>query len=242
VGYRGKLDLQNRSRDLRAQGWTLTEICAEVGCSKSSASLWCREVEIDMEALAERRRARNLAGNEGARARGPNKLQRRKAAEIEEMQRSGRTRMARLTARELLVAGLALYAGEGSKTDGDVSFANSDPRMVRFFVGWLRRFFDIEESRLRFSLYLHEGLDLDAANRFWSALTCIPITQFRKPYRAIPDPSIRRSKHPMGCGTVAYWSATTHREVMGMVDALLSSDGSLWESPWVASSAEIDPG
>jgi hypothetical protein len=47
-------------------------------------------------------------------------------------------------------------------------------------------------------------LDLDAANAFWSELTGIPLAQFGKPYRAIPDPSIRSTKHPMGCPGVLY--------------------------------------
>ncbi len=67
-------------------------------------------------------------------------------------------------------------------------------------------------------------LDLDAANRFWSDLTGIPLSQFRKPYRAVPDPSIRRSKHPLGCPSVGYTCTRTHRKVMGLVAALLSSE------------------
>jgi hypothetical protein len=59
------------------------------------------------------------------------------------------TGLGRLSEREFLVAGVALYAGEGSKTDGDVRFANSDPRMIVFFCSWLRRFFEIDEARLR---------------------------------------------------------------------------------------------
>ena len=59
-----------------------------------------------------------------------------------------------------LAAGVALYAGEGAKTDGNVRFANTDPEMVRFFCAWLRRFFAPDESRLRVRVYLHEGLDL----------------------------------------------------------------------------------
>ena len=102
--------------------------------------------------------------------------------------------------RELLILGTALYAGEGSKTDGSRStFANSDPRMISAFVTWLRRFFDVDESRLRLRLYLHDGLDLDAANRFWSDAHRHPVSQFGKPYRAVADPSIRRTKHLMGC-------------------------------------------
>ena len=87
----------------------------------------------------------------------------------------------------------------------------------------LRRFFEIDESRLRANLYLHQGLDLAAAIAFWSALTRIPPAQFVKPYRAVPDPSIRHAKHVHGCVTVSYSCSTTHRSVMGLVSALLSN-------------------
>lgn len=70
------------------------------------------------------------------------------------------------------------------------------------------------------------GLDLDGAVEFWSVLTAIPPGQFVKPYRAVPDPSIRRSKHPMGCPAEVYSCSRTHRSVMGMIDALLSCSGS----------------
>jgi hypothetical protein len=240
MGYRGLVEKQNQARDLRAQGWTLTEICEEVGCSKASASLWCRGVELDEVVLEQRRRQRFLTGNEGARQRGPNKLQRRKQAEIDEMRGWGARQIGSLTNRDLLIAGAALYAGEGSKGDGAVKFANSDPRMIAMFLAWLRESFAIDESRLRLRLYLHEGLDLEAACRFWCMVTGIPMEQFGRPYRAVPDPSIRRSKHPMGCATVVYNCSRTHRAIAGLMTALLSSptrscgDG---RSP-----REIDPG
>jgi transcriptional regulator with XRE-family HTH domain len=222
MGYRGKLAEQNGARALRAQGWTLTEIAEELGVSRSSASLWCRDVEIDEAVLHARRRQRYLSGNEGARRRGPNKLQRAKHAEIERFHEEGRRRIGQLSERDLLIAGLMLYVGEGSKTDGAVKLANSDPRVIRLHLRWLRHFFEIDERRLRVSLYLHRGLDLDAAVAFWSGLTEIPPEQFTKPYRAVPDPSIRRSKHPMGCPAIVYSCTRTHREVMGMAAALLS--------------------
>ena len=95
--------------------------------------------------------------------------------------------------------------------------------MIVFFCAWLRRFFEVDESRLRVRLYLHVGLDLATAIAFWSALTGIPPSQFVKPYRAVPDPSIRRAKHVHGCVTVSYSCSATHRSVMGLVSALLSN-------------------
>ena len=94
--------------------------------------------------------------------------------------------------------------------------------MIFFYCCWLRRFFEIDESRLRLRLYLHEGLDLAATIAYWSALTAIPPSQFGKPYRAVPDPSIRHAKHVHGCVTVSYSCSVTHRTVMGLVNALLS--------------------
>jgi hypothetical protein len=153
--------------------------------------------------------------------RAPNALQRRRQAEVDRLLEEGRARIGRLSEREFLVAGVALYAGEGSKGDGRVRFVNSDPRMVVFFCAWLRHFYEVDESRLRLAIYLHQGLDLSAAMAYWSACTGIPESQFTKPYRAVPDPSIRHAKHVHGCVTVSYSCTATHRAVMGLVRALL---------------------
>jgi hypothetical protein len=157
-------------------------------------------------------------------APGSEPLQRRKQGEIERLLEEGRVRVGRLSEREFLIAGVALYAGEGAKRDGAVKFANSDPRMIVFYCAWLRRFFDVEETRLRMRLYLHQGLDLDASVAHWSALTGIPPAQFQKPYRAVPDPSIRHIKHVHGCVSIDYSCSATHRSIMGLVRALLGGE------------------
>jgi transcriptional regulator with XRE-family HTH domain len=215
MGYRGKVVEQERARELRAEAWTLQEIASELGVSRSSVSLWVRDVEFEPKP--------RQWSSSAARHRGANVLQRRKAAEIAELIEDGRRRIGALSEREFLVTGAALYAAEGAKRDGVVKFANSDPRMIRVFCSWLRHFFEVDESRLRVALYLHQGLDLDAAIQHWSKLTGVPVEQFTKPYRAVPDPSIRRSKHPMGCPSIAYACTRTHRAVMGLVHALLES-------------------
>jgi transcriptional regulator with XRE-family HTH domain len=220
MGYRGRVADRERARELRAEGWTYAEICGELGVSRSSVSEWVRDIAVDEQVWAKRVRANRRYG---ARKR-INALERKRHAEIEQYLLEGTTRLGRLSDEQFLVAGVALYAGEGSKTDGEVLFANSDPRMIAFFLAWLRQFFDIDESRLRVRLYLHEGLDLDKAKAFWSELTRIPLDQFSKPYRAQADPSIRRSKHPMGCPGIRYNCTRTHRAVMGLVHALLTCD------------------
>ena len=210
MGYRGKLREQELARGLRAQNLTLQDIADRLGVAKSSVSLWVRDVPF----TPSKRRY-------GPQRR-PNRLHDEKVAEIAELNQAGIERIGLLSDEAFLVAGVALYAGEGSKRDGKIVFANSDPAMVRFFCIWLRRYFLIDESRLRARVYLHEGLDLDAAQARWSEVTEIPLEQFRAPYRAVADPTIRTNKHEHGCVYVVYCCTRTHRAVMGLVRALLS--------------------
>jgi transcriptional regulator with XRE-family HTH domain len=217
MGYRGKLAEQQRARELRAQAWTLREIADDLGVAKSSVSVWTRGVAFD-------RNARRSATT-GRRARGSDHpLRRRKLEEIERLRVEGIERVGSLTDRELLMAGLGLYAGDGSKRGGEVRFANSDPRLIRLFCVWFRRFFDVDRARLRVRLYLHEGLDLPAATAFWSEVTEIPESQFTKPYRATPVQGIRNNKHEHGCAHVAYGCTHTHRRIMGLMEALVSAE------------------
>lgn len=188
----------------------MPDIAGHLGVSRSSVSQWTRHIPVDL-------------GPRRLGPRRPNVLERRKAAEIAVLLEAGKERIGTLSERDLLVAGIALYAGEGSKTGDRVGFTNSDPRMVALFCVWLRRFFDIDESRLRVSLYLHEGLDLSATCLFWSERTGIPVDQFTRPYRAVPDAGIRNNKHEHGCISVRYACARTHRTVIGLVGALLAS-------------------
>ena len=96
--------------------------------------------------------------------------------------------------------------------------------MVRFFCDWFRRYFAPDETRLRVRVFLHVGLDMEAAECHWSSVTGVPTAQFQAPHRVAADPSIRRIKHEFGCAYVRYHCTRTHREVMGLVRALLSSE------------------
>jgi transcriptional regulator with XRE-family HTH domain len=211
MGYRGKVEEQERARDMRARNMTLQDIATELGVSKSSVSLWVRDVPF----TPSKRRT-------GPHRR-PHPAHEAKLAQIATLNAEGIERIGALSDAAFLAAGTALYAGEGSKRDGAVTFANTDPAMVRFYCAWLRRFFSIDEQRLRVRVYLHEGLDLDAAEVHWSRVSRIPRAQFGKPYRAIADPTRRLTKHEFGCVYVTYSCATTHRRIMGLVRALLVS-------------------
>ena len=123
MGYRGKTLEQQRARELRARAWTLTEIAEELGVSRSSVSLWVRDVVV-----APKPRQRRTFRN-------PSSLHLKKLAEIEAANAWAQTYVDSLCEDAFFAAGIALYAGEGSKRDGEVLFANTDAAMIEFFCG-----------------------------------------------------------------------------------------------------------
>lgn len=209
MGYRGKVEERQRARELRAESWTLQEIADELGVSKGSVSVWVRDVDFEP-----RPRTR------GHPAGPTHPMRLKKEAEIERCRREADEWAQDLTERDLEMFVLGLYAGEGSKTDGEVAMANTNPVFLQLFLAWLRSRFEIDEGRLRGVLYLHEGLDLEAATAHWSTALDIPVDQFTKPYRAVPDSSIRSRKHANGCATARYASTLMHRRVMAMIQAI----------------------
>jgi transposase len=109
MGYRGKLVERQQARQLRRTGLPLAEIAHRLGVAKSSVSLWVRDVSFDAPVVRSAR----------GRRRDPNALQRRRQAEIERLLEEGRVRIGRLSEREFLVAGVALYAGRVRRAMGD---------------------------------------------------------------------------------------------------------------------------
>ena len=211
MGYGGKYVERARARALRAQSWTLNEIASELGVAKSTVSVWVRDVDF-----VPRPR------NRGHPAGPSHPMRLKKEAEIERCREEADALIAELSDRDLTMFALALYAGEGSKRDGSLVFANSDPILMRIFAIWLRRQFAIDESRLRMKLYLHADLDLDASIGFWHEVTGIPRSQFNKPYRAVVDATMRHNRHVHGCASLVCHSTLVHRRVMAMIAAVTS--------------------
>lgn len=191
----------------------MPDIAAELGVSRSSVSKWVRDVDFTPNP-----RRHNYWTKDN-----PHPLQVAKEQEIERLNTQGAETVGTMSDREFLLVGAALYAGEGFKTGAAIGMANTDAAILLTFVTWLRRFFEVDERRLRVRLYLHQGLDLEAAELFWSELLTVPRAQFRKPYRAAADASRRHAKHVHGCPAVTYSSSSALRRAMGLVRAITSS-------------------
>ncbi|MEW2526077.1 hypothetical protein [Streptomyces sp. NPDC047071] len=173
-----KDDLRDRARELRRKGWTYDEITAELGCSKSSVSLWVR----DLPKPERRPRTREEASAIAKRAWEP-KLRLRE----EERQRTKKAAMdevGQLTDRELFLIGVGLYWAEGTKSKPyerreRVTFVNSDPGMVKIFLSWLN-LLNVERENVRFYVMIHETADVPGAEQYWADLVGADRSAFNK--------------------------------------------------------------
>ena len=97
-----------------------------------------------------------------------------------------------------------LYWAEGTKKGDTVDFANSDPKMIKLFMRFLREICGVAESRIRVYLYAFDNQNIVALKRFWSKITHIPLAQFTKPYIRKTDGKTKNQKMPFGMIHIRY--------------------------------------
>jgi hypothetical protein len=172
-----KTNERELARALRAEGRSIREITRLVGVSKSSVSLWVRDIELTSEqhdALRERNIIydRQRLGNKiwSARCR-----ERRVAWQTE-----GRM-LARRGPAEF-AAGCMLYWAEGSKTRNVAQMTNSDPEVLRFFARFLRRYFAVtdEQFALTCNLFADHLARQREVEQFWLEALELPRSCLRK--------------------------------------------------------------
>src|SRR5262249_10499946 len=102
-----------------------------------------------------------------------------------------------LTDREVLIAGAIAYWCEGTKSKAyrpssdRVTFTNSDPGLVRFFLRFLA-VVGVQPTDLAFRVHIHESADVEAAQRFWEEVTGAPRNQFGRPTLKRHNPKTTR--------------------------------------------------
>ncbi|MFH1281006.1 MAG: hypothetical protein ABIJ43_04440 [Candidatus Beckwithbacteria bacterium] len=92
---------------------------------------------------------------------------------------------------QLKIAGLMLYWAEGAKGYFAVDFANSNPYMIKLFTKFLRKIYQVDESRLRCLIYCYPSHDINHLYTYWSNIVKIPRSQFTKPYTRQDGGNIR---------------------------------------------------
>lgn len=179
-----KSELKNKAIELRKKGNTYSEILKIIPVSKSTLSLWLREVGIarkEEQAFTEKKR---LAAKRGGLAR---KNQRIKI--YNEITGLAEKEIGKMTKRELWLVGVALYWAEGSKEKeyspgSGVKFSNSDPKMISLFLLWLTKACGIPNGHVFFELYIHDNYRKEVSRfvKYWSDTLGISRDQIDKVY------------------------------------------------------------
>ena len=181
-----KNTLKEKAIKLRIEGFSYSEIRKQVKVSKSSLSLWLRSV-----GLTKRQKQRLTEKKWTAIKRGWEKWknQRIKKTEIVNKEAIGQIKKIKKTEEKLFLMGIMLYWAEGAKEKQyrlgqGVSFSNSDFKMIKVFIEWLKDCLKIPDNQINFDIYIHDNnkYRLNEVRSFWSKVTGFPIEKFGKIY------------------------------------------------------------
>jgi transcriptional regulator with XRE-family HTH domain len=200
MGYFGKIKEKKLAIQLRKKGLSYNQIKEKVGVSKSTISLWCRDIGLSKN-LLEQLQKNKIKGAALGRLKGSQKQKQDRINRERNIRTRAIKELNNLSNRDKFISGIALYLGDGNKTGRQVSFTNSNPDIIKFFVNWLREFCNVNNTRLRGRIWIHDNLDEIKAKKFWSELIKIPVQQFTKSYIVKPKTNtkkIRKNKHKYG--------------------------------------------
>jgi hypothetical protein len=172
--------LHARARELRQAGLDYAEIAGALGVSKSSVSLWVRDMPRPPRLSYEESRKRAA---EGARRYWAAERPAREARR-EVVRAAAAADIGVLSPREILIAGAIAYWCEGAKRKTyrqteTVAFINSDPDLIKLFLRFLGTA-GVESTQLGFRVHIHESADVAAAEQFWLAVSGAEPAQFHR--------------------------------------------------------------
>ena len=173
-----------------------SQIKKVLGVSKSTLSSWLSKYPLS------KKRINELRGNNERRIeKFRNTMKIKDNAKIMSAYNEVSKIIKRLSHRDYFIGGLFLYWAEGGKTERTkLSFTNTDPDMMLFFVQWLRMN-GVDNKRLKVKLHIYSDMNPGKQILFWSKILGIPHRQFYKPYTKESKSSSITYKNGFGQGT-----------------------------------------
>jgi len=219
-----KFSLRIKARQMRGRGESVKDIAKKLKVSKGTVSIWVRDIILSVEQL-EKLKKKRLKGAELGRLRGALKQKKEKLNLIKESRKLGIEELGKLNKQEFLIAGLALYWGEGSKKTRQVQFCNSDPKLINFMIDWLKINFGIKKEELSVSVGINEihRSREEIVKKYWFKITEIPAKQFRKTsFKKAKNKKVydNFNEHYGTFNVKVLRSARIYYKIIGLVEAL----------------------
>jgi len=173
---------RQKAIDLRKQGKTYGEIKHTLNISKSTLSNWLRGYPLSEQQL-------NLIKKSAVKNKslGIEKTiitkQKKREERLQNIYKNEKNRWPSLSLRELELAGLFLYWGEGKKNlKSALAINNTDPQVVKFALYWMSKVLKIPKDKIKVEVHLYSDMDITRELAFWAKELRIPKAQFYKPY------------------------------------------------------------
>lgn len=217
-----KIEIKEQAVKLRRSGQSLKEISIQLGISKSTASEWLNTIVLDNKALLHLKEKQILGQYKAIQI---SKEKRKKRLEIiDSITKKSISKIPKDKNLFKLIASILFWTEGGKSTDNYVYFMNSDPKMVALFVYLLRNSFDLDESKFRAMIHIHEYHNEKSQLVFWSNVTNIPIAQFSKSYLK-PHTGKRKRENYQGCIRIRYYDAKIALELRSLYNTFVKSIG-----------------
>lgn len=200
----------------------MKQIAVSLAVSKSSVSNWVRDIELSKEAVVNISN-QFLIGREKARKTRLRNI----VIRNDEISRVCKQEIMPFSLRDLWIAGLMIYAGEGNKSsivaNQHVDVANSDPSVLRIFIRFLMGICHVPRREIKVRLILYKDIDVEEAHKYWAEELDIPRVQFSKSfikpsYKDSPYRHLRRSRY--GTAHVCLYDVKMYRKIMGWLKAI----------------------
>ncbi len=141
------------------KGNSMKEVAEKTGFSPHKISYWMEGYKIRKRTISEAIYTKRNPGGDPFKIREPNNL----------------------LEAELMGIGLGLYWGEGTRMDrNSIRLGNTDPALIKIFVRFLKKFFEVDNSKIRFGLQIFSDMNPDEALRFWMKELGANRSQFQK--------------------------------------------------------------
>lgn len=208
-------ELLESARELRGKGYSYAEISKELHISKSTASLWARDIILTEDAQS-RLRTRFLIGQAASR-QVQSKTYQEKLVIIRQSEQEYIKNSSEIPKR--LICAL-IYWCEGAKDPSRVRFTNSDSKLISTFLSLFRESFCVDESKFRVLMHLHPYHDEELQKKFWSDITCINENQFSKTFWKLNTGKVKRENYP-GCVHIAYYDALIAKQLLSLATVFM---------------------
>ncbi len=209
------------ARALRRKGWSLRSIVSKVKCSKGATSVWIRDIRLTDEQIA--RLKSNQDRGRARAAQHPNSSRSKWERIRNAIKETAEEDIPRKYSNNLLrIVGASLYWAEGyNASRNEINFANTDPRMIKIMMLFLKKVCKVPTDKFRGKVFIHPHLDVKKAERYWSGISGISLRQFNKPLLAVSRASRqKRDTLPTGTFSILIGDVYTCSKIKGWIKGL----------------------